>query len=137
MRVITNAQLASAARLAMLEGRLGAPKGNHGALSFGNGAVCAIGAVLDADELHKCRGTGMPNKNIAIFEDPGYARSLAGAHDQWGRLCGGVMRIKSPEGEKRAKFLALIDQHDPIRALERAANEAAPSIPRQMFSNAE
>jgi len=127
-RKISNSQLCSAARLALLEGTLSATRGELVPWRI-DASVCAVGASLTSEEACELRRAGitgpmelstLPETTRAIveFEDPAFAAVLARAHDEWAAARTATMRDR---------FLALLDLHDPVRALERAALSASPA----------
>lgn len=127
MRFISSAQLASAARLALIEGRLGAPKGSVAWRDDENCLVCAIGSALSLHEVdlltEHCNVRfaeqldGPTLRRIGVdIERIGYARALANAHDAWATIVfaeGADHDIAAA----RAEFLRLLDLRDPVKRL--------------------
>lgn len=121
---ISNARAASIIREALLAGKIGAPFGEAGADRFKSGRFCAQGIVFSV-------------VGYCVFEDGTYHQQLVNAHDNWGRSVKVLMDGMRHSGEWvrqekywRETFMALLDRHDPVRAMERDAQACV--VPTEM-----
>jgi len=117
MRTISNAMLASNARVAEANGYLAAPHGRDGYLDFSNGLVCAVGASMTAQELDRTREQDPIKLRVVQFEDVRYAQAVSRAHDRWARSQSWRFWLWHRRAHCRSEYCRLLDLHDPVRQL--------------------